>query len=222
MNNDLPRCCTVPVQVVPYGIESVNGSDVNMGCTSPLVDRGSVRVCESISHLVDGCSPDIDTKTSDWASQLVTMRERFTDDINFWHVLLTFVFDTAVSLTGIELDLFLCPEMEISAPLIYVYGNEEDNLVFTYPLAADLPFIDYSPTQSSCSSLSTVSIPFGGTALDGQSFRTWYILSSQTGLIDWFHVGEVRFLGENANSLMICTTTVSTTTYKATSKNISY
>ena len=32
-----------------------------MGCTSPLVDRGGVMVCESMSHLVDGCSPDIVT-----------------------------------------------------------------------------------------------------------------------------------------------------------------
>ena len=45
----------IPLQVVPGGIESVNGSDVNMGCTSPLVDRGVVMVCESMSHLIDGC-----------------------------------------------------------------------------------------------------------------------------------------------------------------------
>ena len=32
------------VQVVPQGIESVNGSDVNMGCSSPLVDSGGVMV----------------------------------------------------------------------------------------------------------------------------------------------------------------------------------
>ena len=198
MNKDLPRCCTVPLQVVPYGIESVNGSDVNMGCTSPLVNRSGVMVCESMSHLVDGCSPGIDTKTSDWTSQLVTVRKSFTDDIKFWHVRLAFIFDTAVSLTGVELDLFLCPEMGISAPYITVYADEEDNLVFTNPLESGLPFIRYISTQSSCSSLSTVSIPFRGSALDGQSFRTWYILSSQTGLIDWFHVGEVRFLGTNA------------------------
>ena len=47
--------------VVPQGIESVNGSSVNMGCTSSLVDSGGVLVCESRSYLVDGCSPDIDT-----------------------------------------------------------------------------------------------------------------------------------------------------------------
>ena len=39
----------VPVQVVyttrNIYIESVNGSDVNMGCTSPLVDSGDMMVC---------------------------------------------------------------------------------------------------------------------------------------------------------------------------------
>ena len=52
----------VPVQVAqPYGIESVNGSDINMGCTSLLVDSDGVMICMSQSYLVDGCSPVIDT-----------------------------------------------------------------------------------------------------------------------------------------------------------------
>ena len=192
----LTRCCIVPVQVVPTGIESVNGSDVNMGCTSPLVDRSGVMVCESMSHLVDGCSPDIDTNTSDWASQLVTVRRSYTDDMRYPHVLLTFGFDTVVSLTGIELDLFLCPEWKIGVPLITVYADEEGNLVFTNLAQSGLAFRHYRPTQSSCDSLSNVSIPFGGRALDGQSFRTWYILVSQLQRsIDWVVVGEIRFLG---------------------------
>ena len=37
------------MQVVPQGIESVNGSDVNMGCASPLVDSGGMMVCGSLS-----------------------------------------------------------------------------------------------------------------------------------------------------------------------------
>ena len=202
MNKGLSRCCTVPVQVVPYGIESVNGSDVNMGCTSPLVDRGGVMVCESVSHLVDGCSPDIDTSTSDWASQLVTVRKSSTDDIRYFHVLLTFGFDTAVSLTGIELDLFLCPEWKIGAPHITVYGDEEFELVLPNP---DLQFISHDINQLSCDSLSNVSIPFMGSALAVASFRTWHILVTQFGSdIDLVHVGEVRFLG----TAVICSTIV--------------
>ena len=82
-----------------------------------------------MSHLVDGCSPDIDTSTSDWTSQLMTVRRSdSTSAIPVKHVLLTFCFDTAVSLTGIELDLFLCPEWKIGAPYITVFANEERNI----------------------------------------------------------------------------------------------
>ena len=107
--------------VVPQGIESVNGSAVDMGCICPLVDSGGVMICLSQSYVVDDCSPAINTSTSDWASQLVTVRKTQTDEIPFDHVLLTFGFDTAVTLTGIELDLFLCPEWGISAPFISAY-----------------------------------------------------------------------------------------------------
>ena len=182
----------VPVQRVPNRIESVNGSDVNMGCTSPLVGSGG-RICENRSHLIDGCSPDIDTSTSDWASQLVTVRKSgSTSNIPFTHVLLTFGFDTAVSLTGIELDLFLCPEWKIGAPYITVYGDEERNLVLNY--FGGLPFENYIPNQSSCDSLSTVSIAFVD-RLAGSSYPTWHVLVSQLQRsIDWVHVGEIRFL----------------------------
>ena len=204
----------IPIQVIPGGIQLFNGSDVNMGCTSPLVDRGGVMVCESMSHLVDGCSPDIDTSTSDWASQLVTVRGSFTDDIPFTHVLLTFGFDTAVSLTGIELDLFLCPEWKIGAPLITVYADEELDLVFTFPPQSDIDFISYETNQSSCDSLSNVSIPFIGPRLTpSTSYHTWHILVERLreSAIDWVHVGEVRFLGTAVTS-MTCITMVSTTT----------
>ena len=186
----------VPVQVVPGGLEPVNGSDTNMGCTNPLVGSGGWPIlCPSdclTSFLLDGNSPDIDTSTSDWASQLVTVRKRFTDDIPFQHALLTFGFDTAVSLTGIELDLFICPEWNIGAPYITVFANEEHNLSFSYPTS--LRFENKEPTQLSCNSLSTISIPFSG-ALAGSSYSTWYILVSQLGRFNWVHVGEIRFLG---------------------------
>ena len=177
------------VQRVPNRIESVNGSDVNMGCTSQLVGSG-VRICENTSHLIDGCSPDIDTITSDWASQLVTVRR---SDFPLSHVLLTFGFETAVSLTGIELDLFLCPEWKIGAPYITVYADEERNLVFNY--FTDLPSENKFPNQSSCDSLSTISIAFVD-RLAVSSYPTWHVLISQLQRsIDWVHVGEVRFLG---------------------------
>ena len=128
-----------------------------MGCTSSLVDSGGVLVCESRSYLVDGCSPDIDTSTSDWASQLVTVRRDGGNQyVTFPHVLLTFGFDTAVSLTGIEMDWFLCPDWGIGAPDIFVYLNEEYNLANTNILTLPLVFPEGNSLQSSCDSLSTV------------------------------------------------------------------
>ena len=181
------------VQVVPQGIDSVNGSSVNMGCTSSLVDSDSVMVCESRSYLVDGCSPDIDTSTSDWASQLVTVRSNDVPDLNFPHVLLTFGIDTAVSLTGIEMDWFLCPDWGIGAPDITAYLNEEYNLTNTNIFT--LPFVSANDSlQSSCDTLSTVT--FSGGSFDG-SYHTIHILVSLLDYpsIDWVHVGEVRFIG---------------------------
>ena len=193
------------MQVVPYGIESVNGSDINMGCTSPLVDSDGVMVCMSQSYLVDGCSPVIDTSTSDWASQLVTVRKTQTDELTFDHVLLTFGFGTAVTLTGIELDLFLCPDMNIDAPYITVVADEESNLVITYDSLFSLPFRNYDPSQSSCDSLSTITITLEY-ALRDPSFLTWHILiSSFTSSIDWVYVGEVRFRGSHVPSTGIYT-----------------
>ena len=186
------------MQVVPRGIESVNGSNsVTMGCTSPLVDSGGVMVCESQSFLFDDCSPDIDTNTSDWASRLVTVRSEETAGITFPHVLLTFGFDTAVSLTGIEMDLFNCPDWNIGAPSISVHLNPDYNLTATYNMLIPLPFVfaDVNTLQPSCDSLSTITFSRG--PFQSGSYRTVYILVDlpYPSFIQWVHVGEVRFIG---------------------------
>ena len=191
------------MEVLPQGIESVNGSDVNMGCTSPPVDSGGVMVCNSTdcpsSYLLDGNSPAIDTSTSDWASQLVTVRKNDAGRIMFDHVVLTFGFDTAVSLTSIELDLFLCPEWNIGAPLIAVYGDESRNLVLRAIESSPLGSSYNQPSQSSCDSLSTVSIPFRGAAASSSYLTVHITVQMSQYTVDWVHVGEVRFLGTPAN-----------------------
>ena len=182
----------VPVQVVPQGIESVNGSDINMGCASPLVDRGDVMVCSnSESYLVDGCSPTIDTSTSNWASQLVTVRKNGPNNfLDFDHVVLTFDFDTAVSLDNIELDLFLCPEWKIGAPRILIYAYQNSTLVLSSITDSDSFITSYQTKNSStCDSLSTVSISFD---LSLKRYHSWHILMESFDM--WVYVGEVRFL----------------------------
>ena len=211
--------------VVPRGIESVNGSDVTMGCTSPLVDNGGVMVCSSnCSTLLDGISPTIDTSTSDWASQLVTVRiTEYTENIPYPHVLLTFGFDTAVSLTGIELDMFICPELRIAAPAdIFVYADKESNIFFNY--WSGLPFERSYTRQSSCDSLSTVSISLRE-SLTESSFRTWHIVvNGFSEENEWVYVGEVRFLGadEDPNATITCITTEIHLMVESTSGKHSY
>ena len=208
----------IPVQVVPQGIESVNRSDANMGCASPLVDSGGVMVCGSTcdsttSYLLDGKSPTINTSTSDWASQLVTVKKNdaITGLIPFDHVVLTFGFDTAVSLTSIELDLFLCPEWNIGAPFMIVYGDESRDLDLRIPSVVFLGSRFNQPSQSSCDSLSTVNIPLQNDAARS-SYLTVHIVVeiTENNNIEWVHVGEVRFMGTsvgpNHSLTSICST----------------
>ena len=193
----------VPFQVLPEGIESVNGSSETMGCTSPLVVRDGVMVCDctSSSFLVDGISPNIDTSDNDWAAQLVTARRNNgTFHIPFSHVLLTFGFDTAVSPTGIEIDFFHCPDWGIGAPKINVFYNKEYNFTIrtksTDSTAINLPFKAVETTGSDCYSLSNATV-----SPDSDLYHIFHILVTfvtEPILIDWVHVGEVRFLGLNS------------------------
>ena len=182
------------MQVVPQGIESVNGSNVNMGCASPLVDRDGVMVCDNTeSYLVDGCPLAIDTNTSNWASQLVTVRRNAANDIiDVDHVVLTFTFSTAVLPTSIELDMFLCPEWNDGAAFIFVYADQNSSLVLDTPLRNF--FGSYQVLDSVCDSLSTVRMSFEN-RVTNTFYHSWHILVDFTGLDnEWFHVGDVRFL----------------------------
>ena len=190
----------VPFQVLPQGIESVNGSSETMGCTSPLVVRDGVIVCDctSSSFLVDNVSPNIDTSDNDWAAQLVTVRRNEgTVDIPPPHVLLTFGFDTAVSSNVTEIDFFHCPDWGIGAPRIDVFYNEEYNFTFhstsVDSIVTDLPFKTVKTNGSDCDSLSTVMV-----SPDPGVYHIIHILVTfDTEPIDWVYVGEVRFLGLN-------------------------
>ena len=186
-----------PLQVVPQGIESVNGSNITMGCASPLVERDGVMVCDnSESYLVDGCSPAINASTSNWASQLVTLRKNEANDvIDYDHVVLIFDFDTALSPDSIELDLFLCPEWNIGAPGIFVYAYQNSTLVFN-PATGDF-LIGRVPSQSQlCDTLSTVTIAVGERVIT--SYHSFHIVVDFTFEdTEWVHVGEVRFFSDD-------------------------
>ena len=194
---------SLPFQVVPQEILQVNGSDISIGCEIAIKQItisdniisfcGTFGVEGSLSYLVDGNTPAIDTSTTDWASELVTARKTQRGDIPYDHVLMTFDFVDAVTLTSIELDLFLCPEWNIGAPSISVYTDATSTLDFvdsTLMLEYDIPQL-----MTSCSSLSTICIPLEE-AIGENLYHTWHLLVTfeMQPNTDWVHIGEVRFL----------------------------
>ena len=139
--------------VVPYGIMSVNDS---IGCNISEV-YNNLEVCNvSQCYLVDGDAPLIDTSTTDWAAQLVTIEKnkRLTGYIVFDHVLLTFIFDTPISPSSI---FFNCPQWGISAEFIYVYSANNTDLVPRISWPQDGMFNIQDP---SCESLTTATVTF--------------------------------------------------------------
>ena len=188
-------------EIVPPGVESVNGSSVNMGCLNPLDYLGNLKCCarrrgsqqHSLSYLSDKTTPDIHTDRPDWASRLLTVRKNHGDSvISFDHVILTFGFDVALTPYNIELDLFRCPEWKIDAPFISVYASDDSDMVFREGGEMDFLAV-YRPTETSCNNLTRVSVRL---SRNEPSYHFWHVVVSFQGQedIEWVHVGEVRFL----------------------------
>ena len=104
------------------------------------------------------------------------------------HVLLTFIFDTPVSSSSIEMDFFNCPQWGISAEFIYVYSANNTDLVSRIPWPQDGMFNIQDP---SCESLTTATVTFNSSPTN----VTWYIVAGfdEDSPIQWVHIGEVRF-----------------------------
>ena len=190
---------------VPQGTQSVNGSDVNIGCREKVRQVLSVKSCGGLTspgttYLTDGITPDINTSDSNWASQLVTVRKNnATLNIPYDHVVL--VFDTLYSgnLTSVELDMFICPQWNIGAPNITVYADESGGSGYGYSALNDIITFSGTVTLSqscymTCTSLSSVKIPFQNI----QPGALWYIVVrfEPNSDIEWVHIGEVRLLNE--------------------------
>ena len=185
--------------VVPQQIHSVNGSSETMGCTSPLENSDGVMVCRSQNYLIDGCSPDIDTNTTDWASQLVAVKITYNKHIYFPHVLLTFVFDTPVSVSEIEMDLFLCSNLSIDPPyiIIYLINDVQYNLTLFSDLYYFVPGEALSTSISSCDGLTTYSFRADILQFSYQTFHCLMSFNTITYSTEWAYIGEVRFFNES-------------------------
>ena len=142
-------------------------------------------------YIVDNVSPAIDTGNLNWASQLVTVRKNQPSElVASNHATLTFDFTPAVSLTAIELDLFLCPQWDIGALSVTVATDNDANLVLR---SDSIEITDYTiQMPTSCISLSTVHIPLLQENGATPTYHTWHLVLMLS--TEWVHVGEVRFL----------------------------
>ena len=179
-----------PSAYIPQGIESVNGSNIDMMCS------------HGENCLLDGHSPYIDTSLVNWASHLVTVRKNDpTDNIYYDHVVLTFSFEKCVKMAAVEVDFFLCPQWGIHAPYLTLYCSDTSEFIVSRPgnnyttLTNDRDFIsNYEPTVCGCQSLSTVRIPV---QRGEPSHPFWHIVVSFPPPyqdIEWVHVEEVRLV----------------------------
>ena len=198
----------IPHALVPQGIESVNGSSANMQCARQQENSNLGSSLKPENCLFDGISPEINTATSNWASELVTIRKIVANhNVTYDHVLLTFEFEAAVKLTAIELDVFLCPEWNISVPYISVYAHNSTDFKDDGRKTNSDFFANYQPSEPSCGCLSTIRIPFEpGEPL----YPIWHIVVSfhisEQRNVQWVHVGEVRFLDTptDSNPITFC------------------
>ena len=171
----------------------MNGSLVGGGCDLNIT--GSFCSTGNESFITDGNIPMLNTTDPNWASELVTLRKnRVTKSSPYDHVVLTFVFQSPVSLTSINMSLFNCPQWGIGAPKITVYAKKGATGLFSFD-AKDTGTIFLQQIQgiwSSCDSLVPVTIPLQ----KGKLCQTWYIVVSFEPRAqpdtDWVHVGEVQ------------------------------
>ena len=139
--------------------------------------------------LFDGLVPHINTSLHSWASDLVTlMKSPYDANVNFEHVVLTFEFENPVTVTSIEMDLFLCPEWGIGAPYIGLFADNHSQFVYD---GNDFLMV-YRPPAGTCGCLSNISVP----VITGEPpYPFWHILIAFTDApsMQWVHVGEVVF-----------------------------
>ena len=171
--------------LIPQGIQSVNGSS------------NTITACGSISCVLDGNIPSINTNDSNWASQLETVRKNdANDNITYDHVVLTFIFNQNITLRLVEFYVLYCPEWKIGAPYIALYGDHGSEFQ-----QSSSDFLNNNSVSdcklSSCDSLSD----FNLTVQNGKpAYSTYHIvISDEHKTIDWVHVGEVKFFDKPAN-----------------------
>ena len=170
----------------------MNGSLFSGGCDV----NTTWRICSTgnKSFLTDGNIPMLNTTDPNWASELVTVRKNSDiESIPYDHVVLTFAFQSPVSLTSINMSLFNCPQYGIGAPKITVYAKKKGLLFLNFRIddPSTTTLGHSQDIQSSCDGLVPVTILLQ----KGMLYQTWYIVVSfePQPATDWVYVGEVQF-----------------------------
>ena len=180
-------------EVIPAGLESVNGSDSSMGCSDPLISNPMVSCFSpNTSFLSDGHVPTVQMNTSNWAAELVTIRRvNFNDQITFDHALMSFEFSEKVAITTIYFDLLFCPYSRIGVPVISVYGSE--SMMF-HETNADF-LVTYIPILTTCKCrMSTVIVRIQRGEVPHSVYHILFYFAYYHQ--EWIHVGEIRFSNE--------------------------
>ena len=142
----------------------------------------SLDVCDGTSVLNDGITPSViasEDPSSQWASQLFTLRRSGTDAM-------TVTFDVEIgNRDRVELAVFNCPERMIGASSLSVYSNTVFNIPQTRRLIANKTL-----TDTSCNHLIKFCVEFtSGTGLQFLILEFPYQTNS-----NWVFLGEVTFL----------------------------
>jgi len=113
------------LHTLPDGLQSVNGSYHNGGCSRIVQGLICVELDEGgTSDLTDCVIPSLGGFQSNWATGLFTVNRSRQP----FHI--AFDFNNSVNFTKVELDLFNCPEWGIAAQTITVYEYTSGILSF--------------------------------------------------------------------------------------------
>jgi len=176
---------------LPDGLQSVNGSDHNGGCsrvtTGPIcteLDEGGT------SDLTDCVIPSLGGLQGCWADGLFTVNRSGQSSFH-----IGFVFSRPVNFTRVELDLFNCPEWDIAAQTITVYENTFEIINFLDPTARVLGHTTTNIT--SCTSIVRVVIPLELPHNPVPFYAIDFTFdNTATNTTQWVHIAELRFLEE--------------------------
>jgi len=175
---------------LPDGLQSVNGSDHNGGCSRPAAGG---RICAELdeggtSDLTDCIIPSLGGFQGNWAAGLFTVNR--SGQSSFY---IGFEFNSSVNITRVELDLFNCTEWGIAAQTITVY--EYTSGILSFP-GIQRALGHTTASNTSCTSIVRVVISLELPQNPAPFYAIQFTFDNTATHIQWVHIAEVRFFEE--------------------------